>query len=64
LATKLICIQRFFIGLDGLLRDIADGVIATTDMYMGNTDSLKSTTDTLQNIIGGIPALTDTSRLV
>jgi hypothetical protein len=56
LATKLICIQQFFIGLDGLMRDIADGVTATTDMYTDNTDSLKSTTDTLRNIVGGIPA--------
>jgi hypothetical protein len=41
--------------------DILDGVTATTDMYTGNTYSLKSTTDYLWIIVGCIPTLTDTS---
>jgi hypothetical protein len=60
LATNLICIQLFFICIDSLICDIADGVIGTTDMYIDNTDSLESTKD----IVGGIPTLTDTSHLV
>jgi hypothetical protein len=47
--------RTIFIGLDGLMCDIVDGVTATTDMYTGNTDPFKSLTDNLRNIVGGIP---------